>query len=314
MSARDCQALLTPSDVVRSMEQGLCLEAAGEVIWSNPPSLRMTDHAGNKVHIKACALKSAGVTGIRLVEHQPDEARGNATRWIILMEQANSLPLAIIDESWNYAQRTVAVMAFASHKLSNFGPHTLALIGAGRLASTAVTYYSHLFDLKEIHVASRTEASRQRLAEFILREKGIQAIPSPSAQEAVRDADLILTCTSGGKQVLADEWVSPGAVVACLDTVEPGLDLVKNSDLLIVDSRELLRDELIEVFGAEGPDWVETTLGEVLAGKHPGRTSKEQRIVVIAQGLVSLDLALARRAYEVAVERGLGAPLPFNSV
>jgi len=328
LSAADCQRVLLPEDVVRAIENALGWEARGGVVWSEPRSLSMSDACGGRYHLKACVLEMAGVAGVRLASHQADEAKGS-TRWIILLDRATTLPLAIVDETWSYAQRTVAVMAVAARKLAagsveapppsggrgaaeRGGASILALVGAGRLAAAALTYYAHLFELAEVRIASRREETRTALAARARDRLGLKAIPAASIEDAVRGADQILTCTSSGQGLLSADWVSPGAVVSSLDTPEPGPEFYALADLLVVDSREQLAGELVECYGPDAPARVSATIGEVLAGRRPGRTSPKERVLIISQGLASLDVALAARAYELAQAQGLGAELPMG--
>ncbi len=326
LSAADCQRVLLPEDVVRAVEDALGWEAEGGVVWSEPRSLSMSDAGGGRYHLKACVLEAVRVAGVRLVSHQADEDKGS-TRWIILLDSPTTLPLAIVDETWSYAQRTVAVMAVAARKLaagsgeeppppssrgSKAKGSVLALVGAGRLAAAALTYYAHLFELAEVRIASRREETRTALAARARDRLGLKAVPAVSVEEAVRGADQILTCTSSGKGLLSADWVSPGAVVSSLDTPEPGPGFYALADLLVVDSREQLAGELVECYGPDAPSRVSATIGEVLAGRHPGRTSPKERVLIISQGLASLDVALAARAYELARAQGLGAALPMG--
>jgi ornithine cyclodeaminase/alanine dehydrogenase-like protein (mu-crystallin family) len=125
----------------------------------------------------------------------------------------------------------------------------------------------------------------------------------------VRGADLVLTATNSARAMLEESWVGPGTVVATLDSAEPGRDLAEKADLFVVDSREQLRKELTELFGEEAPGWVDATVAEVVSGKHPGRTSQDQRVLIITQGMASQDVALAHLAYQRALERKLGQPM-----
>jgi ornithine cyclodeaminase/alanine dehydrogenase-like protein (mu-crystallin family) len=120
----------------------------------------------------------------------------------------------------------------------------------------------------------------------------------------------VLTCTNSGRALLEERWVGPGAVVAALDSSEPGRELAERADLFVVDSREQLQKELVEQFGPEAPGWVDATVGEVVSKQHPGRTSASQRVLIITEGMASQDIALAYLAYQRAIERQAGTPLP----
>ena len=82
----------------------------------------------------------------------------------------------------------------------------------------------------------------------------------------------------------------------------------------MVDSREQLQKELAALYGPEAPGWVDATVGEVVTGQHPGRTSPEQRVLIVTEGMASQDIGLAYVAYVRASERGVGIPLPTPRV
>lgn len=312
LTAVQCEDLLGAADVVLQVEQALKWDAAGQIQWPTPRSLNIApDKWGNDYHVKACVLEAIPVAGLRLVSHPLDEASIVCTRLILLIDPATSLALAVVDESWNYAQRTVASIAMAAKHLAASGAVTLAVVGAGRLARTAIDYYATLFDLQEIRIASRRAESREALASDMSERHSVPIRPVDRIQDAVEGADLVLTATSSTTPVLEEPWVRAGAVVASVGTAEPGGALVSACDLLIVDSREQLRKELIAEFGEAAPDWVSATVGEVVTGQHPGRTDPSQRVVIITEGIASQDIALAHLAYQRAIERGLGLPLPL---
>jgi ornithine cyclodeaminase len=312
LSARDCQTLLSPDDVLAAIERALVWDAEGSVRWPAPRNLNIVpDRFGSHYHAKACVLEDAPVAGFRVVSHPEDEASRSATRWVLLVDPLTGLPLAIIDESWSYAQRTVASVVLASHRLANGESRTLALVGAGRLATAALDYYTRLFELSEVRIVSRRAETRGALAAKAKQHRGVNARPLASIEEALQGADLVLTSTSSGQAVIEEPWIGPGTVVASLTTAEPGRALAERCDLFVVDSREQLQKELIAEFGPEAPDWVDATVGEVVTGQHPGRSDPAQRVLIITEGLASQDVALAHRAYQLALTSKSGTRLPM---
>lgn len=310
LTARQCRELLTPEDVLAEIERVVAWDAKGLVRWPSPPNMNMRDRFENHYHLKACILDELSVAGFRLVSHNAtDETSQDATRFVVLVDVESSRPLAFVDETWTYAQRTVASIVMAARRLAREGAGTLALVGAGRLATTALDYYTRLFKLREVRIASRRAETRASLASRASAKYGITARPADDIEAAVRGADLVLTATNSGRAMLEERWIAPGAVVAALDSAEPGRDLAQKADLFVVDSREQLRKELTELFGTDAPGWVDATVAEVVSGKHPGRTSPEQRVLIVTQGMASQDVALANLAYQRALKRNLGQPL-----
>jgi ornithine cyclodeaminase len=310
ITAKQCSDLLSADDVLAEIERVIAWDAVGRVRWPSPPNMNMRDRFENHYHLKACILDELSVAGFRLVAHNAtDETSQDATRFVVLVDVESSRPLAFVDETWTYAQRTVASIVMAARRLAREDAATLALVGAGRLATTALEYYTRLFRLREVRIASRRPETRTALAERAKGRYGIKAVPADSIEAAVRGADLILTATNSARAVLEESWVARGTVVATLDSAEPGRDLVEKADLFVVDSREQLRKELTELFGAEAPGWIDATVAEVVGGKHPGRTSPEQRVLIVTQGMASQDIALAHLVYQRALAKQLGQPM-----
>lgn len=311
VSVSDTQAVLEPADVVRQCEQALRWDAAGAIQWPAPRSLNIApDRWGNDYHMKACVLEEVPVAGLRLVSHPLDESSPICTRLILLIDPETSLPLAIVDESWNYAQRTVASIALASRHLSRADASILAVVGAGRLARTAIDYYATQFPLSEIRIAARREESGRALADDVTRRMQLDVLVTDRIEDAVRGADLVLTATSATEALLREDWVDAGTVVACVGTAEAGRELAEKSDLFVVDSREQLKKELVAEYGEDAPEWIDATVGEVVAGTHPGRTTEDQRVLIVTEGLASQDIAIAYLAYSRVRDRGQGLSLP----
>jgi ornithine cyclodeaminase/alanine dehydrogenase-like protein (mu-crystallin family) len=314
LSAADCENLLEPSDVISAIKDVMAWDAQGSVRWPVPRNLNIVPDAfGNDYHVKGCVLENIPIAGIRLVSHSKDESSPDCTRLVVLIDPRTSLVAGIVEERWNYSQRTVAAVALASRHLALGHASRLGLVGAGRLARASLEYYTRLFHLERIRIASRRPETREALAEYAIAAYGIGAHAVDSIEEAVRGADLVLTCTNSEQPLLDAAWIAPGAVVACLETHEPGAALVAECDLFVVDSREQLARELIALYGDQSPSRITATIGEVLAGIHPGRTSATQRVLIVTDGMASQDVAIAHRAYVRALERGLGTTLPFGS-
>lgn len=315
LTAEQCRQVLTPDDVITEIERVLTWDAAGSIHWPTPRSLNIApDRWGNDYHMKACVLEEIPVAGLRLVSHPLDESSPVCTRLILLIDPVTTLPLALVDESWNYVQRTVASIVLAVRHVANPASATLAVVGAGRMARTSIDYYRRFFDLQEVRIASRSADRRNALVADVRSAQALEARSCDSIEEAVGGASLILTATSSTAAVLDESWINDGAVVASVGTAEPGREFARKADLFLVDSREQLRKELIAEFGEEAPEWITATVGEVVSGQHPGRTDPSQRALIITEGMASQDIALAYLAYRRSSEQGIGLPLPVAAI
>jgi len=141
-----------------------------------------------------------------------------------------------------------------------------------------------------------------------------------TAEEAVRDADVVCTCTSSREPVLRREWLAPGAHVNAVGSSVPSARELDTETMaaaaLFVDRRESTLNEsgdylLAAGEGAIGPDHIRAELGEVLVGAHPGRTSDAELTVFESLGLAVEDLAAAELVVRKAREQGVGTEVAF---
>jgi ornithine cyclodeaminase len=135
-----------------------------------------------------------------------------------------------------------------------------------------------------------------------------------SAEEACRGADVIVAATMAPEPYVPPEWLGPGSLFCSVSSLDPEVACVERADLVVCDlwehetghhSRPLAR-----ALGAGAISREEVVeLPELVAGRHPGRTSDDQRIFSSPVGLAIEDVAAAARVYRKAEELGLGTEL-----
>src|SRR5438309_2509335 len=105
------------------------------------------------------------------------------------------------------AYRTGAATAVAAKALGLPGPATVALIGSGWQAATQALALSRVLELKELRVFSRNADRRAAFAAEQEEQLGVHTIAAPSAEAAVRGADIVVTVTTSQSPVLQADWV-----------------------------------------------------------------------------------------------------------
>jgi ornithine cyclodeaminase/alanine dehydrogenase-like protein (mu-crystallin family) len=200
--------------------------------------------------------------------------------------------------------------------LARQGAATLAMLGAGDTARAAVPVMARVFQLKEIRVTSRTPESRQNYAKEVGKEYSLNIRPVESTEEALKDADLVISATTTSTPFVKDAWLGPGTTVYSIGKhQEMESTVYKSADKFVVDSWEHCKNKsdiqrmLKENYLSEKDLYAE--LPELLSGKKPARQSDRERIFVRAIGLVNQDIAMADMIYRSALEKGLGTRLPY---
>ncbi|KUM78097.1 ornithine cyclodeaminase family protein [Streptomyces curacoi] len=211
--------------------------------------------------------------------------------------------LALLDSATITAWRTGLAAALGTHHLAGPGD-VLGVIGAGAQAQLMLRGLRALRAYGDLAVH---DTDGDRAADFAARHGGRLL---GSAREVVAVADTVLLATWSRSPLLSLADTRPGQHFTSLGADEPGKqelapDLLEAA-LLVVDDRELAA-AMGALAAADLPaEAADTTLGAVLHGIHPGRTSAAARSVYAPVGLPWQDLALAWVAYRAAERQGVG--------
>jgi ornithine cyclodeaminase/alanine dehydrogenase-like protein (mu-crystallin family) len=121
-----------------------------------------------------------------------------------------------------------------------------------------------------------------------------------SAEEAVRDADVIVTVTSSKTPVLKGDWLKAGCHVNAIGACRPDWreldDETMQKNVVFVDSREGAMRESGDVILSGARIYAE--LGEALAGKVPTRAN--ETTVFKSLGMAVEDIAAATLVYQAS--------------
>ena len=278
--------------LIAAMESALIDFSAGRVQQPVRRFLTIDRHEGFLGVMPAVSDKAMGV---KLVTFYPNNAaRGLPTHlaMIQLFAPETGEALALIDGRLITEMRTAAVSAAATKALAAPEAKVLAILGSGVQARAHLEALTRVRAFDDIRVWGRTRAHAERFAE----EVGARAM---AAEDAVRDADVIVTATAATEPILQGAWLKPGAHVNAVGWrghTSRELDDAAMANVVVVESREAAHDQCGDVIlsGAE----IYAELGEILAGKKPART--EETTVFDSVGIAVEDIAAARLVYEAA--------------
>src|SRR5205823_10601990 len=123
-----------------------------------------------------------------------------------------------------------------------------------------------------------------------------------SAEEAVRDADVVVTATSSKMSILQGKWLEPGCHINAVGACRPDwreLDDDAMRNVVFVDSREAAMKESGDVILSRAKIYAE--LGEAFAGKVPPRGS--ETTIFKSLGMAVEDVAAALLVYRTATQK-----------
>ncbi len=315
---------LGPAEVVPVVEQALREHAAGT--YEMHPKIGVhptgTDPA-NFLHAMPAYLHQLGACGLKWVGgFAQNYQRGlpNVTGIQVYNDTATGIPLAIMDCSYATGLRTAAVSSIIAKRCAAVDASTLAVVGCGFEGTMHLRFLtSQIPALRQVRLrdvrptamsALRDQASDYFTGEIVLCQDNACTVSG---------ADVIATCTNGDEHIVRPEWFVPGAFAV---GIEGGCayeaEALHLADKFIVDDVALAKyfDEIGRdrktADGEPDPEFpggmpeIYATIGQIVAGMKPARTSASERIIAIPIGMAICDIAVAHLIYRAAVDRGIG--------
>jgi ornithine cyclodeaminase len=321
LSHRDVLAALQPEPCADAMAAVLAGHARGETYLPLRSVMIPPDAAGFMGLMpgwsrgRGAGAAAFALKAVCIMPGNPARGLDAHQGLVTLFDGETGEPTAILDASAITAVRTAAVTAVATSVLARPDATTLALLGAGTQARAHLRALAGVRAFEQVRVYAPTTAHAQDLAQQAGAAAG-QVTVAASAQEAVRDADVVVTVTSSREPVLRREWLAPGAHVNAVGASSPQARELETATVaasaLYCDSRESLRNEAgefrlaVEQGLIAGEEHVRAELGEVLAGLAAGRGDAGELTLFRSLGLAVEDLAAAQCAVAAAAEQGLG--------
>jgi ornithine cyclodeaminase/alanine dehydrogenase-like protein (mu-crystallin family) len=310
----DVAALLRMDDVLAAVETGF--RSLGEDRAVNRPRSRAITPAGT-LQVLHAAVPDLGVMGVKTYATTPRGARFLAV--LYRMEDGEAVAIAEADTLGQI--RTGAASGVATKFLARPDAGTLGIIGAGWQARSQVQAIARVRPVALVKVYSRSPQRREAFAEEMVAELGAEVVPAESAEDAVADADIVVTATNARRPVLQGAWLRPGTHINAIGSnaasrQEIDAETVRRSDLITVDSLEQARTECGDLIAAEAagvPAWDRVTeLGSVVAGKAPGRRHPEEITLFESQGIATEDVVTLDLLYRRAITAGAGMDIPLS--
>ncbi|HTF93903.1 MAG TPA: ornithine cyclodeaminase family protein [Verrucomicrobiae bacterium] len=244
---------------------------------------------------------------------------------VMLFDMDTCEILALMDDHFISTMRVGATSAVASKYLARKDSEVMALLGSGEQAKTQVTAHACVHPLKQIKVYSPTKQNRERFAKELSQETGIEVTPVASAEAAIRGSDIVTAATNTVDPVIQGKWIEAGmhmnSIVGgdgFLPRKELDDDAVMKANLIVVGYKpQIFLDKQAEFHDRLERGLVKAEdlheLGELLNGKCRGRES-DQEITFFKNntGMGIQFAATARKMYEKAKEKGIGAELPLD--
>ena len=174
---------------------------------------------------------------------------------IVWFDVATGRPLALLDGPAVTAMRTGAASGVATRLLARPGAGTLAVIGVGAQAEWQVRAVLAARPIRRVLCYARSAETASAFARRMADETGVEVAAAPSAEAAVREADVICCATTSTEPVFDAAWVRPGAHVNGIGAFRLGMvemppALFTRAAVVAVDARSAALAEAGDVVAA----------------------------------------------------------------
>ena len=321
--------ILTEAELRRivplDLEAIACVEDAFHALATRavamPPILRLDipEHRG-EVDVKTAYVPGLSGFAIKISPgffDNPKIGLPSTNGLMVLFSATTGLVEAVLlDNGYLTDVRTAAAGAVAARHLSRPDAAVAAIFGAGMQAKLQLEALSLVRPLREARLWARDAVKAAGAAAELTAKLGFPVRVEADGRAAVDGADVIVTTTPSETPVLKAEWLQPGQHLTAMGSdaehkneIEPAI--VTGAGLYVADSLKQTRrlGELHHAIEAglvtEGALFTE--LGEIIAGRKPGRTGPEQITVADLTGTGIQDTAIATLAAARAAAAGVGA-------
>jgi alanine dehydrogenase len=321
LTRSDVARVLTLRDCIAAVEQGFRLEGMGEI---QPPSILGVHAAHGGLHVKAGFLGGERPCIVAKANANfPHNARRHGLPMIqgvvIVVDGDNGYPLAVMDSIEITIQRTGAATAVAAKYLARGSSRAAAIIGCGVQGRVQLCALREVLALERVTVHDLDRDAADRFVDWARDDLGLDARAARSAPDAVRDADVVVTCTSSTGMVLEDADVRPGVFVAAVGAdnehkweIDPRLFprskvVVDNLNqcATIGDLHHAIEHRTMTREAIHGE------LGSIVAARKPGREHDDEITLFDSTGVALQDAVTAALILRRATERALGTRFDF---
>jgi ornithine cyclodeaminase/alanine dehydrogenase len=271
----------------------------------------------NFIHAMPAYIPAMKAAGVKWVSGFPENHKIGLpyiTGLLILNDPETGLPISVMDCVWITAIRTGAASALSARYLARPESSVIGILACGVQGRTNLEAMNVLFPIKRVMAYDVNENISRRYAEEMGPQFDLEVVPVATPREAVTGCDIVVTSGPILKKphaTIRSGWLDAGAFASLVDfDAYWHPDAMAESDKFCTDDTPQLRHYQQAGYFQKIPP-IFADLGELVAGRKPGRETPFERTMTANLGLALDDMAVAPLIYQRALEKGIGTPLPL---
>ena len=321
LSRQDIKKVFSILDAVEADKEAFTLVADGKCDMPLRTNIPAPKYDGCFLFMPAYAeeLNTAALKTVNIFPHNIDNGLPSSPAQVLLIDGKTGIVTAILDGTYVTQLRTGASSGAAFDVLAKKNCRIGALIGTGGQAATQLEAMIAVRKLEEVRVYDlnyeRTAIFAKQMQEE-LQSYDTRIIPVSSSDEAIGDADLLITVTPSSKPVFDGTKIKKGCTISCVGAYQHHMQemdpaILPRASKIYFDSREAVLSESGDILiplekGIITEDDFTGDIGNVIKGELTGRENDDEIIVYETVGVGAQDLVTAKIIYEKAVKAGVG--------
>ena len=321
LSENDIAGILSMADGIRVVEQAFRQHADGASV-AMPRVSADVPGGGGAFRVMSAILPQAGFFGLKTLTGYPGRRTPGETYFAMLLFACESGALrAIVAGNRLTGIRTGAATGVAAKYLSRPDSRVLGIVGAGTQARYQVSALREVRALSEVRVFDIDASKAEAFAREIELDFQVRARAVGQAREAVAGCDLVVTVTASKFPVIDGAWLEEGTHLSAVGSNAPAKREVDPTAFqrsrVVVDFPDQALQEAGDLIDALDAGVIRADalddLGEVVAGRKPGRQDNRQITLFKSVGMAIEDVATATFAYRQAMAAGIGTVVQLDA-
>ncbi len=321
LNAHDVRRALPMKETIEAMKRAYAALSDGKAEVPLRTRLPVPPHEGLVLFMPAFVGgeedEALAVKIVSLFPENPHRGLAYIQAAVLVLEADTGRALALLEGSTLTAIRTGAGSGAAMDLLARPESKTLAIFGAGVQGRTQLEAACTVRAIETVWVYDpNPERARALIAEMAGRGPIPRDLrPAESPAQAVREADIICTATTSSTPVFDDKDLKPGVHISAIGSYTPEMVEVPAETIVrarvFVDSRSAVLAEAGDLLqpiqkGLITEAHVAAELGEIVLGRKPGRTSKDEITYFKSVGVAVQDAVAAQLTLKNAAIMNIG--------
>ncbi|TAN66207.1 ornithine cyclodeaminase family protein [Paraclostridium sordellii 8483] len=321
LSKSDIKKVFTMRDAIEADKEAFKIYTEGKSVVPLRTNIPAPKEEGSMLFMPGYIedLDCAGVKIVSVFPNNIKKGKPVTPATVLLMDGITGEVSAILDGTYITQLRTGAASGAAIDVLARKDAKKGALIGTGGQAASQLEAMIEARNLEEVYIydidLDRTNKFVNQMQEE-LSNYNTKFKAAKSSDEAIEDADVIITVTTSKKPVFDGNKVKKGATISAVGSYLPvmqELDPValtrankiffESTDAVLSESGDILNpleNGTITKYDFSGE------LGQVINNEILGRENDEEIIVFKTVGIAVQDVVTAKKIYDKAIEKNVG--------